>query len=94
MLTLSRIQDAVAEIAPQFSIHRVELFGSYASGRAESTSDVDVLIGKSPAFTLFDLCRFTSLLENKLGLPVDAVIDTPETTRDLIVDRKVTLYER
>ena len=94
MLTVPRIKEAIAEVAPQFSISRVDLFGSYASGRATEKSDVDVLIEKTPSFSLFDMCQFGSLLEEKLGLPVDVVINTPKTLNGLVIDTRVTLYER
>ncbi len=94
MVTVQRIKEAVAEAAPHYPILRVDLFGSYAAGRATEESDVDVLIKKTPNFTLFDMCGFELRLEKSLGLNVDVVIDSPQTLSELIIERQVPLYVR
>lgn len=94
MLTIPMIKAAVAEVAPLFSISSVDLFGSYAADCATEISDVDVLIKKASSFSLFDMCKFCTLLEKRLGVSIDVVVDTPQTTSNLIVDKRVKLYEQ
>ena len=94
MVTIQRIREAVAEAAPHYPILRVELFGSYATGHATEDSDVDVLIKKTSAFTLFDMCGFELRLEKSLGVHVDVVIDSPQTLSELHIERRMPLYVR
>ncbi len=44
MPTLEMIQQAVQTAAMQYPVKSVELFGSYANGTADESSDVDYLV--------------------------------------------------
>ena len=44
MVAIARIKEFVDQIALQFEPQQVILFGSHASGRADSDSDVDLLV--------------------------------------------------
>lgn len=44
MLTIDRIKTAASKLADYYPIKKVSLFGSYAEGTADETSDVDLLM--------------------------------------------------
>lgn len=94
MLNIDAIRDAVAQVAPAYPILRVDLFGSYADGKAGSASDVDVLIQKRRPFSLLQMCEFGQRLEELLGVKVDIVIENQQGNPELLIDRKVPLYEQ
>jgi predicted nucleotidyltransferase len=50
---------------------RIRVFGSYATGAASSTSDVDFLVELEPGRDLFDLVGLKQDLETLLGRSVD-----------------------
>jgi predicted nucleotidyltransferase len=56
----------------EFPVQRLALFGSWARGEQDDSSDIDILVEVDPSIGL----RFVSLaerLETSLGLPVDLV---------------------
>ena len=44
ILTMNEIQDAIMQIAPKYPIKKVQLFGSYADGKAKKNSDIDLIV--------------------------------------------------
>lgn len=44
MLAVAEIADGVKEVAADYPVERIELFGSYAQNRATDNSDVDLLV--------------------------------------------------
>ena len=93
MTTLSQIRQAVNIAAAQYPVKRVELFGSYANGTADSESDVDFLVEFSENPTsLVHICGFRETLSELLKLDVD-IVKLPRKPDDgLTVNRTVTLY--
>ena len=95
MLTITEIQKAVNLIAPQYPINVVQLFGSYAEGKANTNSDVDVLVEfKERPVTLLDYCGFQQELSELLNVNVD-ILKLPLseiTKRDLSINKVVNLY--
>ncbi len=71
VLPLSMIQDAVAKVFESKSINFAYLFGSYAKGEAEETSDVDLMI--SGSITGLDFFSLGGELERALHKRVDVV---------------------
>ena len=94
-LTLSDIKAAVCKIAPHYPIKRVELFGSYALGTANSESDVDVLIKfKARSVTLLDFYGFQQELSDVLNVNVD-ILKMPlsdNAKNDMEITKMVSLY--
>jgi len=95
MLSLSQIKDAVAEVAINYPIKSVQLFGSYANGQQNENSDVDVLVEFTHnPISLLKFFGFQQDLSDMLGIPVD-IVKFPlskEAEQTLIIDRTVTLY--
>ena len=44
MLTVQKIEDCVRVASREYPLRKVELFGSYASGKNTPQSDVDLLV--------------------------------------------------
>ena len=95
MLTMDAIKQAVAPLAKKYNVKRVDLFGSYANGKATDESDADFLVtfhAKVPS--IFKVMGFKEELENTLKYPVD-VVTLPMTRQgELHIDEVVTIYER
>lgn len=97
MLALSAIESAVKRIAPLYPIKRVLLFGSYASGEAHASSDVDVLVEFcARPITLLDYCGFQQELSETLNASVDIVnFPLSAAARSILdIEKVVPLYEK
>lgn len=74
MRSLENIAEAVGALKDAFLLRRVDLFGSYAEGRATEASDVDLLVEfDQSAVSLLRLNVLKYALEDALGLPVDVI---------------------
>jgi len=95
VLTLDFIKQAIMPLAEKYDIVKVDLFGSYANGKATEKSDVDFLVlfnVKVPS--IFKVMGFKEELETSLKYPVD-VITSPVTRQEkLNIDTMVNVYER
>lgn len=60
------------------------VFGSYARGKEEKNSDIDVLVEFDRPVNLFEFSRLKSFLSDQLGIHVDLV--TPGALKPLIKD--------
>ena len=93
MPTLEMIQQAVQTAAMQYPVKSVELFGSYANGTADESSDVDFLVEFSENPTsLLHICGFQETLSELLNRDVD-IVKLPRKQNDgLTIDRTVHIY--
>jgi predicted nucleotidyltransferase len=69
---LDTLRRAAPELAREYGVTRLALFGSHARGEATEESDVDVLVEVDPSIGL----RFVDLadrIEDLVGLPVDVI---------------------
>ncbi|MBR1561510.1 MAG: nucleotidyltransferase domain-containing protein [Clostridia bacterium] len=93
MPTLDMIAQAVRTAAAQYPVKRVELFGSYADGTADESSDVDFLVefNENPT-SLLHICGFRETLAELLDMDVD-IVKLPRRQDDgLTIDRTVRMY--
>ncbi|MDR0593518.1 MAG: nucleotidyltransferase domain-containing protein [Bifidobacteriaceae bacterium] len=97
MITLSQIRQAVAQIAPRYKIHEVELFGSYATGRVTARSDVDLLVTftENP-ISLLEVFGFQEEASRRLNVPVDVVKSPVGEPRDpnFSIGKTINVYQR
>ena len=93
--TIEEIRTVVREIAQQYGVERVSLFGSYARGNARQDSDIDLRIDKGRIRGLFKLSGFHLDLEERLKIHVDVL--TTESLDDKFLKRiseeEIILYE-
>lgn len=88
MLTKERAVKLLKEqrpyLAAEFSVSRIGLFGSYATGRVNRTSDVDIVVEfeRPIGFRFIELVDY---LENLLGRKVDVL--TPAGIQNIRIGR-------
>lgn len=69
--TVDEIRNIVAPIAAAHDVSRVYLFGSYARGDADASSDIDLRVDKGRLKGLFALGALYADLEESLGKKLD-----------------------
>ena len=94
MLTVEQIADSVSVVSREYPLRKVELFGSYASGKNTPQSDVDLLVEFSnPRVSLLTLSALKYRMEELLGSDVDIVHGPLPEGSMLELDRRIPLYE-
>ena len=95
MLTIDKIRQEVRALAEKYDIAKIDLFGSYASGKATEQSDADFLVEFcAPIPSIFEVMGFKEELSNRLNHPVD-VVTLPLVKPDrLRIERVINVYER
>ena len=74
MPTVETIQSVVRSFKNAYALRTVDIFGSYADGRATPQSDLDLLVEfDTPSVSLIRLNALKYDLEDALGLSVDLV---------------------
>lgn len=63
------------QIADAHGATKVRLFGSFARGKANPASDIDLLVDLEPGRSLLDLIALQQDLEDLLGRRVDVVTE-------------------
>ena len=97
ILTIPFIKACVEKVIQENGIRvkSVFLFGSYATGKADSKSDVDLFIDVEEGFSLFDLANLERLLQESLGKKADLVTKSDdEYFYRHIQKEKIILYEK
>jgi predicted nucleotidyltransferase len=81
---------------PKYRIESVYLFGSYARGKANEHSDLDLRIVGGNIQSLYDIAALRLDLEEALGREVDVVLseNMRESFYKSIRDEEVLLYGR
>ena len=89
MPSVEMIRSAVNDLKTVYALRTVNIFGSYAEGRATPQSDLDLLVEfDRPAVSLIQLNALKYDLEDALGLPVD-VVHAPLPAGSMIQPQKV-----
>ena len=104
MKSINEIKEIVSDVAKQYGVEKVYLFGSYARGEQREDSDIDLHIYEGDIRGLFQLSRFHLDLEGKLNTKVDFLTgddneDKPPrrfktTIIQNILSEEVLIYER
>ena len=69
-------RDRVLQLAAQYRVRNVRVFGSVARGEMEPWSDVDFLVDPLPGHSLFDRAGLVIALSELLGTSVDVATDS------------------
>jgi len=100
--TINEIKEIVSEVAKQYGVERVYLFGSYARGEQREDSDIDlhVYTEKSMGFEFFSLyVDLEKKLNNKIDLLSGELKENPKrrfnnTIISNILEEEILIYER
>jgi predicted nucleotidyltransferase len=93
--TIDEIREIVSEVAKEYGVEKVSLFGSYARGDQDENSDIDLVIKKGKIKGFFQFFGFKHKLEERLGKHVD-ILTCNSLEQSLIKDAlldEVVLYE-
>ena len=95
MPSVNQIRQIVTPIAQKYGLKRMYLFGSYAKGTANESSDIDLLIEKGLPLSLLKMSGLRQDTVEALGVGVDIVSITgiDEAFRNEIRGTEVLLYE-
>ncbi len=74
-LSLVSIKRLCVPVLRRAGVKRASVFGSYATGLAKKSSDVDILFTPPTHFGLFELVDLSQKLEKVLGTSVDLVTE-------------------
>ena len=94
--TIDELKSIVSDVAKEYGIKKVALFGSYSTGNQTPDSDIDLLIDKGDLKGLVMFYGFINSLQEKLDKHVD-VITYSSLNKSLIknsVQNEVILYEQ
>lgn len=93
VLNIQQIMDGVKTVAAEYPITKVELFGSYAEGRNQQDSDVDLLVEfSSPRVSLITLNGLKCRLEEILNTEVDVIHGPLPDGAMIEINRRIPVY--
>ncbi|HWV49899.1 MAG TPA: helix-turn-helix domain-containing protein [Microbacterium sp.] len=72
---LEQHRDALKELAAEYGLSNVRVFGSTGQNTDTAQSDLDLLVTRSPDVGLLTIAEFAFAAEQLLGVPVDVVTD-------------------
>lgn len=92
--TIEEIKTIVKPIAQKYGVERVYLFGSYARGDANESSDIDLRIDKGSLKGMFALCGLYTEIKEALERNVDVLTtgSLEDTFLHKIQKEEVLLY--
>jgi predicted nucleotidyltransferase len=81
---LELLQSKYPFLATEFGVSKIGLFGSFAKGQPDETSDIDIVVefGRPIGFQFIELVEY---LENLLGRKVDVL--TPAGIQGIRIER-------
>lgn len=93
---ISEIRDMIKDIALNYGVERIILFGSYATGDATCSSDIDLRIDKGKIRDYFELSSFSLELEKRLNKNVDVLTTGSLSEKFLrnISKEEIIIYEQ
>jgi len=74
-LDLTQQATKIRRLATRHGVTRVRVFGSLAQGKADTGSDLDLLVDMASDRDLLDLIAFKLDVEEVLGCPVDVLTE-------------------
>ncbi len=72
---LAQSRDELKQLAKQYGLSNVRVFGSVARGSDTAGSDLDLLVTRAPGIGLLTIAEFVLAAEQLLGIRVDVVTD-------------------
>lgn len=69
----SQLKALLPDLAAEFGVRAINIFGSFARNEATPDSDLDLLLDFDRTPSLFDLARLDATLHAALGVKIDTV---------------------
>jgi len=92
-ISVADIKSKVTEVAKDYNIRKVELFGSYAGGNQTRKSDIDLLVEfHEPSVSLLRIIGLKNKLEKMTGKSVDVIHAPIPKESFLVIDKVVPIY--
>ena len=96
MKTIDEIRKIVQKYAHENDIKSVRLFGSYADGKANQSSDVDLLVEYNKTPSLMNFLGLQEVLQDELNTKVDLIeypIDKKRLFyKDFKINKEILIY--
>jgi len=93
VLTIADIKSSVEQVAHDYGIKKVTLFGSYATGKRAAQSDIDLLVEFSGRpITLYRIASVKLKLEELTGKSIDVIASPIPPNALLKIDNEVLIY--
>ena len=92
MLTIEKIKETVAKIAPEYNLKKVTLFGSRATGKNREDSDIDLIVDFPKGTGLIKHASLKYDLEDIFGVNVDVISRGGLKDSWLEIDKEIEIY--
>ncbi|MBI4235373.1 nucleotidyltransferase family protein [Candidatus Peregrinibacteria bacterium] len=94
-MTIAVIKKKIVPILKKGGVKKAAIFGSYARGEENKSSDVDILLELKKGSGLFDLIGLKLDLEKRLGKKVDVLTygGIYYALKDIILKEQKVIYE-
>jgi len=76
------IEAEIPYLKKEYQVKKIGLFGSYARGEQNLSSDIDLLVEFGKPISFFTLFKLEDYLSDKLGVKVEIV--TPDGLKELL----------
>ncbi len=91
-----KIYQALEPHIPVFEIKRIRVFGSYATGRQKTNSDIDIIVDIGKSFGIYEFVGLKQSLKKTLHKKID--LFEPDSIepqlKDKIMAEAITIYEQ
>lgn len=92
-MTITSIKEIVEEIAPNYPVLSIELFGSYANEENTEDSDIDLLVYFDEKIAnLFDLSVLKLDIQDRVNKKVDVIVGPIKKDSFLTIGRKIRIF--
>lgn len=73
---IKKLRGLNSKLQKEFNVDTLEVFGSYAKRKANSKSDLDILVTFKKHPSLLEFIKLENFISDKLGIKVDLVMKT------------------
>lgn len=93
-MNITDIKEVVGQVASEYPVLSIDLFGSYANEEATNDSDVDLLVYfDEKVASLFDVSGLKLDIQDRLKTKVDVVPGPLKENSYITIKKKVRIYE-
>jgi len=98
IISIEEIKEKTIPILKKYPVNKAILFGSFAKGEVNNTSDIDLYIDTNGELRGLDFVGLLEILVNTLGMEIDLIDKSHINTNALIIheieDGGMVIYEK